>query len=84
MDITTVNSSVEDSCTFVEIPPVTTDRVRYFSLPTWDQSTYARYSVVAEWTCLDITTNTAPSIPTLSSPASAAQLGTVDADSRTE
>ena len=78
-DVSTVNSTVVDSCTFVDITPTTTTRLRYYQPANQGPATYPAVVWLSE---LDVfgaaaANNTAPTVPTLSSPANAAQLATL-------
>ncbi|MGB5107571.1 MAG: fibronectin type III domain-containing protein, partial [Candidatus Zixiibacteriota bacterium] len=70
VDITTTNNTVADSCTFVDVTPVTTSRIRYYQPANMGPATYPSVAWLSE---VDVygtsAANAAPSVPVLTSPA---------------
>ncbi|MBK7090630.1 MAG: hypothetical protein IPH59_02735 [bacterium] len=75
-DVSTISSATVDSCTFVDITPTTTSRIRYYQAVNQGPSTYPTVVWLSEFDIFGMP-NLAPSLPTLSSPANAAQLATL-------
>lgn len=75
-DVSTVSSATVDSCTFVDITPTTTSRIRYYQAANQGPATYPTVVWLSEFDIFGMP-NLAPSLPTLSSPANAAQLATL-------
>ncbi|MGB5106386.1 MAG: discoidin domain-containing protein, partial [Candidatus Zixiibacteriota bacterium] len=75
-DVATVSNATIDSCSFVDIAPVTTSRLRYFQPANMGPATYPSVVWVSEMDVFGLT-NTAPSVPNLSSPAAGGQVGTL-------
>ena len=78
VDVATNNNVTVDSCTFAEIAPVATTRVRYYQPANMGPTSYPKVVWLAE---LDVFSNglvnSAPTVPGLTSPADAAQLVTL-------
>ncbi len=80
VDVTTVNNALVDSCTFVDITPVTTSRMRYFQPTNGGPTTYPAVVWLSELELLSgvsVDTNSAPTAPGPSAPANGATVTTL-------
>ncbi len=70
-DVTTVSNATVDSCTFVNITPVMTSRVRYYQPANMGPTTYPTVAWLSELSVFGVT---APTVPTLSIPVGGVQV----------
>lgn len=73
-DVTTVNTSAADSCTYVDFTPVTTSRIRYYQPANMGPATYPTVAWLSELAVFGVT---APTVPTLVNPIGGASVGTL-------
>ncbi len=77
-DVSTVNNSVGDSCTFVDIATVAATRIRYYQPVNMGPATYPAVAWLTEIDIFGSTAaNSAPTVPTLSSPLAGATVSTL-------
>ena len=78
VDIITTNNSTADSSTVVNITPVTTTRLRYYQPANMGPTTFLTVVWLAEIDIFGVPgTNSAPTVPALSSPVAGATVGSL-------